>query len=136
MLGAFLCWLTLWLFPEGLPTCARTPPDAFLLSAASYAPDLQFPSESSPRVSFDYPGMALYKPEGIGPFPGLVLFHQCTGLGTAPRRNRSMFDWAKQAVSHGYAGLLIDRLAPRHVDIAGIAVSWIKVRKLMRAAMV
>jgi dienelactone hydrolase len=87
-----------------------------LLSAASYAPDLQFPSESSPQVSFDHPGMALYKPEGMGPFPGLVLFHQCAGLGTTRRPNRSMFDWAKQAVSHGYAVLLIDSLAPRRVD--------------------
>jgi dienelactone hydrolase len=60
--------------------------------------------------------MAVYKPDGVGPFPGLVLFHQCAGLGTARRPNRSMFDWAKQAVSHGYAVLLIDSLAPRRVE--------------------
>ena len=116
MLGAFLCWVTLWLFPGGLPTCARSAPDPFLLAASSYAADLQFPSEANRQVSSDNPGMTVYKPDGVGPFPGLVLFHQCAGLGTARRPNRSMFDWAKQAVFHGYAVLLIDSLVPRRVD--------------------
>jgi dienelactone hydrolase len=62
------------------------------------------------------PHMALYKPEGAGPFPGVVLFHQCAGLGGPRRPNVAMLDWAKEAVSRAYAVLLIDSLSPRGVD--------------------
>src|SRR3977135_4109829 len=51
-----------------------------LLSAASQAKDLDFPAEPS-GISSSTPRMALYKPEGAGPFPALVLQHQCSGLG-------------------------------------------------------
>ncbi len=49
--------------------------------------------------------MALYKPEGAGPFPALVLLHQCAGLGDGRRfQNVSMLDWAKEAVARRLAG--------------------------------
>jgi dienelactone hydrolase len=60
--------------------------------------------------------MALYKPEGQGPFPALVLHHQCGGLGNPRWQNVSMLTWAKEAVARGYVALLIDSLGPRNVD--------------------
>ncbi|MBI3634634.1 MAG: dienelactone hydrolase family protein, partial [Candidatus Rokubacteria bacterium] len=59
--------------------------------------------------------MALYKPEGPGPFPALVLHHQCGGLGSDRWQNVSMLDWAKEAVARGYVVLLLDSLGPRGV---------------------
>lgn len=89
-----------------------------LLRAASLAKDLQFPAKVSTPGFFTSPRMALYKPDGPGPFPALVLLHQCGGLVSANGRwqNLSMLDWAKQAVARGYVALLLDSFGPRDVD--------------------
>jgi len=87
-----------------------------LLGAASQAKDLEFPTEPSRLTFFSSPRMALYKPEGAGPFPALVLQHQCGGLGNARWQNVSMLNWAKEAVARGYVALVIDSLGPRNVD--------------------
>lgn len=84
--------------------------------ASGWASDLEFPTETSALSSVERPQMALFKPEGAGPFPALVLLHQCGGLGNALWRNESMLDWAKQAVARGYVALLVDSLGPRGVD--------------------
>jgi dienelactone hydrolase len=81
--------------------------------AAMIAPDLAFPADVSNLGFFSTPRMALYKPEGEGPFPALVLVHQCGGLGEGARANVSMLDWVKRAVARGYVTLLIDSLDPR-----------------------
>jgi len=87
-----------------------------LLGASSQAQDLEFPAEPSRLSSFSSPRMALYKPEGPGPFPALVLQHQCGGLGNPRWQNVSMLAWTKEAVARGYVALLIDSLGPRNVD--------------------
>jgi dienelactone hydrolase len=115
MLTEFFCWALFFLLPASY--CPEpTPPDPVLLRASNQAPDLEFPAQPSSLSSFDAPRMAIFKPQGDGPFPGLVLFHQCAGLGVGRRPNRSMLKWAKESVSHGYAVLLIDSLSPRGVD--------------------
>lgn len=94
---------------------AQTPPAA-LVAASSLAKDLSFPAQISGFSSFGNPRMALFKPEGPGPFPALVLMHQCAGLGNGVRfQNVSMLDWAKAAVARGYVALLLDSLGPRGV---------------------
>jgi len=90
-------------------------PDS-LGKAAAAAPDLEFPSDVSTFGLFTYPRMSLYKPEGPGPFPALVLHHQCGGLGSGRWQNTSMLDWAKEAVARGYVALLIDSLGPRGAE--------------------
>ena len=87
-----------------------------VLAQQPMAKDLQFPAEAVALSSVERPQMALFKPEGAGPFPALVLVHQCGGLGTARWRNESMLNWAKEAVARGYVVLLIDSLGPRGVD--------------------
>jgi dienelactone hydrolase len=94
---------------------AADTPDAAptLRQIAERAADLTFPTEISP--AFGTPRMALFKPEGAGPFPALVLLHQCGGLGGAAWQNRSMVDWAREAVARGYVAFIIDALGPRDV---------------------
>lgn len=76
------------------------------------AKDLEFPTEVSDIAFEGTPRLAMFKPNGNGPFPGLVLAHQCGGL----RNNESMLNWARKAVDRGYAVLLLDSLGPRGVD--------------------
>jgi len=93
------------------------PADPLLLAAASRAKNLEFPAKPSRLWFFSTPEMALYKPDGSGPFPALVLHHQCGGLGGGQDRwqNLSILEWAKRAVARGYVALVIDSLGPRGV---------------------
>ncbi|MFY8043848.1 MAG: dienelactone hydrolase family protein [Rhodoferax sp.] len=83
---------------------------------AAQSDDLQFPTKVSTFGLFTSPQFALYKPDGPGPFPALVLLHQCGGLQRGKFSNTSMLEWAKKAVARGYVALLIDSLGPRGVD--------------------
>jgi len=85
---------------------------------AAQSADLQFPTKISTLGFFSSPQFALYKPDGPGPFPALVLQHQCGGLGDWKGNfsNASMLEWAKKAVARGYVALLMDSLGPRGVD--------------------
>ena len=97
-------------------------PASPLLAGASLAKDLEFPSKPS-RLSFlSSPEMALYRPDGPGPFPAVVLHHQCGGLGQGRWQNLSMLEWAKQAVARGYVALLVDSLGPRDVKTVCMGV--------------
>jgi dienelactone hydrolase len=115
MLTEFFCWAFFFLLPASL--CQVTmPPDLVLLRASNQAADLKFPVQLSSVSSLDIPRMAVFKPDGDGPFPGLVLFHQCAGLGIGRRPNRSMLQWAHESVASGYTVLLIDSFSERGVD--------------------
>ena len=86
-----------------------------LRHAASLAQDLSYPEKFSEFGFFSTPSMAMYKPKGDGPFPALVLQHQCGGLRNASGswQNLSMLEWARTAVKRGYVALVIDSLGPR-----------------------
>lgn len=77
--------------------------------------DLDLPTEPTDIATVDVPRLALYKPAGNGPFPALVLLHQCGGLRSANGRwqNLSMLDWAREAVGRGYVVLQLDSLEQR-----------------------
>jgi dienelactone hydrolase len=53
----------------------------------------------------------LIRPEGNGPFPAVVVMHDCSGLG--PRSSGSPRRWADQLVPRGYAVLIPDSFGPR-----------------------
>lgn len=87
-----------------------------LLGSATQAKDLTFPSAPSSAAAIDGSRMALLKPNGSGPFPAIVLHHQCGGLHNKGGPNRSMGTWAQAALRQGYVVLLIDSLSQRAVD--------------------
>lgn len=92
---------------------AQTPAER-VLAAASQASDLNFPQAPSPLPAV--PRMGLFKPDGAGPFPALVLHHQCGGLSRGKWHNMSMLEWTREAVKRGYVVLLIDSLSERGID--------------------
>jgi dienelactone hydrolase len=52
----------------------------------------------------------LYKPEGDGRFPALVVLHGCAGIDYHFRA------WAEQLVEWGYVALVVDSFSPRGVN--------------------
>jgi len=87
-----------------------------VLGIATQAKDLILPSSPSVAATVNGSRMALLKPDGPGPFPAIVLHHQCAGLRTLDGKpNRSMGEWARAAIQHGYVALLIDSLDQRGV---------------------
>jgi dienelactone hydrolase len=77
--------------------------------AATLAEDLTFPTNAEAADKLTSPRMALLKPAGEGPFPAIVIMHQCSG----PKK--AVVSWAHRAVARHYAVLLVDSLGPRGV---------------------
>lgn len=71
--------------------------------------DLSFPSAPTPFKKETE--TLLFKPEGAGPFPGLVLMPTCGGHNFSFH----VFDWAEKALKRGYAVLVVDPLRARGV---------------------
>ena len=53
----------------------------------------------------------LMKPEGAGPFPAVVMLHDCSGLG--PRSSGAPRRWARELVNRGYAVAIPDSFSTR-----------------------
>lgn len=53
----------------------------------------------------------LIEPKGPGPFPAIVIMHDCSGLG--PNSSHAPARWADELVAQGYAVLLPDSFTPR-----------------------
>ncbi len=51
------------------------------------------------------------KPEGDGPFPAIVMLHDCSGLG--PRSSGAPRRWARELVAHGYVVAIPDSFTTR-----------------------
>src|SRR5262245_17917755 len=66
------CWI--------IASTASAQPSNPFLDAANQVKDLEFPAKPLRLSIFSNAEMALYKPDGPGPFPALVLHHQCGGL--------------------------------------------------------
>jgi dienelactone hydrolase len=68
------------------------------------------PSGTSEQIPVE-----LSRPEGSGPFPAVVIMHDCSGLG--PRSSGAPGRWAKELVGRGYVVILPDSFATRgHPD--------------------
>ncbi|HEX3501365.1 MAG TPA: dienelactone hydrolase family protein [Stellaceae bacterium] len=68
-----------------------------------------FPVEG-PNGAIEIP-FQLLKPEGAGPFPAVVILHDCSGLGR--RSSGSPARWARKLVPQGYVVILPDSFTPR-----------------------
>lgn len=56
------------------------------------------------------PHIEVVTPQGVGPFPAVVMFHGCGG-------RRPMHDhYAAVAVEAGYAAIIVDSFTPREID--------------------
>ena len=56
----------------------------------------------------------LYRPEGPGPFPAIVMLHGCGGLwGKGGEPTASFAYWAEHFRARGYVALLLDSFGPR-----------------------
>ncbi len=64
--------------------------------AASETPQLQY---------------TLTKPAGEGPFPAVVILHDCSGLG--PRSSGAPWRWSAELTQHGYVSIWPDSFSPR-----------------------
>jgi len=76
-------------------------------------------TEVSNVASLSIP-MQVMKPDGAGPFPAIVMLHDCSGLGKlssgAPRR------WAKELVEQGYVVAIPDSFSTRGFE-AGVCTN-------------
>lgn len=84
----------------------------FLILAATAASamtreDVSFPPAAPTNITKTFG--KLYKPDGPGPFPAVVILHGCGG------HLENSDDWAKLLVEHGYAALTTDHFSPRGV---------------------
>ncbi len=100
----------------GFSVCAQPTPRNLAADAGS-ALDLVFPTAVTPLSEANYPRMLLLKPEGEGPFPAVMLGHQCGGLifskANPQAANWTMLEWAKRFQAVGYVTLLIDFMGSR-----------------------
>lgn len=78
---------------------------ALLPPANGAAANLEFPAAPADGTLFN----ALYRPDGGGPFPAVVLLHTCAGV------QKFEFTWAEQLKSWGYVVAVIDSFKPRNV---------------------
>jgi dienelactone hydrolase len=80
-----------------------------LLGSSVAAAQVTFESPTTPPVELT--GL-LYRPDGPGPFPAMVLLHGCSGIV------RTEFSWAGEFQKMGYAALIVDSFRPRgHSEI-------------------
>lgn len=102
--------LSLWIALFAPPAPAAEVIDAARQPLGNW-PDLDFPD--APQ-SFAYAKASrMFKPDGPGPFPGLIVLPVCSGH----HNWYHAFDWAKAAVERGYAVLVADPLSPRGVGV-------------------
>ena len=83
-----------------------------LFASACATPVPSVPATESAKPSIP---IEVKRPEGTGPFPAVVILHDCSGLG--PRSSGSPARWAKLLVDRGYVVLIPDSFSTRgHAD--------------------
>jgi dienelactone hydrolase len=60
--------------------------------------------------------VTIYRPDGVGPFPFIVLLHGCGGLRAAAMWSLWVEPWAKLLEDHGIGAAVVDSFAPRGVE--------------------
>ena len=71
----------------------------------------------------------LFKPDGVGPFPAVIVLHGCAGMHDTTKRKV-----VDELVAWGYAILLVDSYATRHIDQACISGAFATFAKRRRDA--
>lgn len=95
--------------PEQLARCAALGERLREICRDTYAiPPLVLPRAPEAFDPLGVPHMALYKPDGNGPFPAIILLHHCGGLGP------HLLGWARVALAQGYVVLVLDSFQQRN----------------------
>ena len=104
-------------FEAAIPTeeqaarCQKIPDESaqrFCLAGYRVAP-LKLPTEVSTYGAFSSTGkMAIYTPDGPGPFPALLIMHTCGMI--VPEQTGY---WVKSAIANGFAAFIIDSWTQR-----------------------
>jgi dienelactone hydrolase len=77
---------------------------------ATAKPGLTIPTAARNGAVEQIPA-ALHKPEGAGPFPAVVIMHDCSGLG--PTSSGAPERWAKELLARGYVVIIPDSFSSR-----------------------
>ncbi len=88
-----------------------------LVSPLLAAESVSFPSALRQAATAVHLSGYLYRPDGPGPFPAVVMLHGCGGLMTRGGEigARTRF-WAEHLREHGYVALLVDSFTARGID--------------------
>ena len=81
--------------------------------AACGTGELHPPATGAPAPVADAVPATIAKPSGPGPFPAVVIMHDCSGLG--PRSSGAPGRWANELVARGYLVMMPDSFTPRGV---------------------
>src|SRR5258706_3687457 len=73
----------------------------------------------TPIGSTDQLPVTVMKPDGPGPFPAVVIMHDCSGLG--PRSSGAPRRWADELVAQGYVIAIPHSFSPRGLS-AGVCI--------------
>src|SRR5574341_2182011 len=66
----------------------------------------------------------LFRPEGAGPFPAVILLHGSEGLAPRYTRGREFYtDMAEWIRSQGYIAFLVDSFSSRQLPYEGFGIS-------------
>jgi len=72
-------------------------------------------SSTTVRLGAEQIPIDVSRPDGPGPFPAVVIMHDCSGLG--PRSSGAPDRWARELVGRGYVVIVPDSFTPRgHPD--------------------
>ena len=82
----------------GLAACAGTVPEGSLATTA--------PNGAAERIP-----VTVVRPDGPGPFPAVVILHDCSGLG--PRSSGAPARWSRELVARGYVVVIPDSFTTR-----------------------
>ena len=66
---------------------------------------------TAPNGTMEEIPVTLLKPEGPGPFPAVVILHDCSGLG--PRSSGAPERWARELLPRGYVVVIPDSFTTR-----------------------
>ena len=90
--------LGLALLVGGLTACAAAAPEGTLATSA-------------PNGAVEHIPTVIARPDGPGPFPAVVILHDCSGLG--PGSSGAPGRWSRELVARGYVVLMPDSFTTR-----------------------
>lgn len=89
-----------------LSSCVSTLPSGVWLSDAEKN-NLTFDTDAKELEWFGSISNTIFKPKGEGPFPAIVLLHNCGGI---TGNERALRYWIEEGIKEGYAVLVVDSM--------------------------